>query len=146
MTQIERDITPIVLVGRPTDYKPEYCYRVVQLMAAGKSENQVAWEFKVDRTTLYNWARVNQEFDWAFKLAKTARLALLEGTLTERTLAGLPINIPAYNLILHKQHTDQYPEHSDNNLTINLKQNQLTEEEVNKKITLLLSKREDSKV
>jgi transposase-like protein len=56
--------------GRPTDYKPEYCQRVIDLMHGGMYIYEVAAELDVSRETLYAWARTHPEFSDAFKLAK----------------------------------------------------------------------------
>ena len=49
-------------VGRPTDYKPEYCDKVIELGKEGMSHAEIAAELGVCRNTLYNWAEVHPEF------------------------------------------------------------------------------------
>jgi hypothetical protein len=138
---IEKEINPIVPhAGRPTEYKPEYCQKIVELMANGCSEYEVAWNFKVCYKTLTRWATQHPEFKESFDLAKTARLARLTKIMRERLEAGVPINIPGFALILNKEHPDAYPESGNNNLTVNFKE-ALSKEEVDKKLKLLLENR-----
>lgn len=56
--------------GRPTDYLPEYCERVIELGREGKSVVQMACELDAHKDTLYEWAKVHQEFSDAFTRAK----------------------------------------------------------------------------
>lgn len=48
--------------GRPTDYKPEYCQTMIDLMSQGYSYAAVAAELNVCRDTLDDWAARNPEF------------------------------------------------------------------------------------
>ena len=48
--------------GRPTDYRDEYCERVVELGREGKSHAQIAAALDVSRQTLHNWASAHPEF------------------------------------------------------------------------------------
>lgn len=48
--------------GRPTDYRDEYCARVVELGREGKSHAQIAAALDVSRQTLHNWANAHPEF------------------------------------------------------------------------------------
>lgn len=43
-------------MGRPTDYRPEFCERVIDLGRDGKSHAQIASALDVSRQTLHNWA------------------------------------------------------------------------------------------
>lgn len=49
-------------VGRPTDYREEYCELVVELGRQGKSHAQISATIGQSRTTLYNWADQFPEF------------------------------------------------------------------------------------
>lgn len=57
-------------VGRPSQYEPEYCERVIELGRQGKSPAQIASELGVVRQTLYNWAGQHPEFLAALTRAK----------------------------------------------------------------------------
>ena len=58
------------MMGRPTDYLPEYCERVIELGKEGKSVVQMACELGVHKDSLYEWAKVHEEFSDAFTHAK----------------------------------------------------------------------------
>ena len=49
-------------VGRPSDYKPEYCEMLIQHMAEGLSFESFAAVVDSTKKTLYNWADANPEF------------------------------------------------------------------------------------
>jgi hypothetical protein len=55
--------------GRPTDYKPEYCDIVRNLMKEGASKVEIALELDICVQTLDNWMDKNPEFFKAFKEA-----------------------------------------------------------------------------
>lgn len=57
-------------VGRPTDYKPEYCEKVLELGRAGKSYTQIAGELDVAKSTLYLWQDLHPEFSDALLRAR----------------------------------------------------------------------------
>jgi transposase len=42
-------------VGRPTDYKPEYCSQLEEHMASGLSYESFAGTVRVSKQTLYDW-------------------------------------------------------------------------------------------
>lgn len=56
--------------GRPTDYKTEYCDRVIEWGASGKSVTWMAAELDISRECIYEWMRVHPEFSDAIKKAK----------------------------------------------------------------------------
>lgn len=49
-------------VGRPSDYKPEYCEMVIEHMAQGLSFESFAGVVSTSKPTLYSWAEKNEEF------------------------------------------------------------------------------------
>ena len=49
-------------VGRPTDYKPEFCDEVVQFGKQGKSITQIACLLDVGKATVYRWEEQFPEF------------------------------------------------------------------------------------
>lgn len=49
-------------MGRPTDYDPAYCERVIELGKEGKSKAQMAAAFDVSRQTIDNWAAAHEDF------------------------------------------------------------------------------------
>ena len=49
-------------VGRPSDYKPEYCEKVIDLGEAGNSFTQIAHKIGHDKASLLRWAEAHEEF------------------------------------------------------------------------------------
>lgn len=54
-------------VGRPTDYKPEYCALVVGWMKEGASIAELALNLNVALSTIYYWIEKQDEFSDAIK-------------------------------------------------------------------------------
>ena len=59
-------------VGRPTEYKPEYCEVVVEKQAQGWSLAEFAAHVGVSRPTVDNWGAAYPEFLEALSRAKAA--------------------------------------------------------------------------
>lgn len=57
-------------VGRPSGYKPEYCDVAIEIGKRGGGPNDIACELGVLRESLYDWAKVHQEFSTALRIAK----------------------------------------------------------------------------
>jgi len=57
-------------MGRPSEYKPEYCEAVIEYGRLGKSVAWMAAEIGVSKDTLYEWAKVHEEFSDAFTRAR----------------------------------------------------------------------------
>lgn len=49
-------------VGRPSDYKPEYCDMLIEHMAGGLSFEAFAGVLRKSKVTLYKWADEHAEF------------------------------------------------------------------------------------
>lgn len=56
--------------GRPTDYRAEYCERIVAHMSEGASITSFAAEIDVARSTINEWMSKQPEFSEAVKKAK----------------------------------------------------------------------------
>lgn len=56
-------------VGRPTDYKPEYCDLVIEHMAKGYSFESFAGLVDAHKDTIYEWLKSHPEFTDAKKKA-----------------------------------------------------------------------------
>jgi hypothetical protein len=65
-------------MGRPTDYRPEYCERVIELGKLGKSHAQIAAALDVSRMTLYRWAEADPKFSDAITHARDLAQAWFE--------------------------------------------------------------------
>ncbi|MCB0739208.1 MAG: hypothetical protein KDC92_16985 [Bacteroidetes bacterium] len=48
--------------GRPTDYDPSYCERLIKHMESGLSYEAFAGELGVAKQTIYNWEKAHPEF------------------------------------------------------------------------------------
>lgn len=56
--------------GRPTEYKPEYCERVIQWGEAGKSKTWMAAKLGVCKRTMQLWEKAHPDFLAALERAK----------------------------------------------------------------------------
>ena len=74
-------------VGRPTDYKPEYCEQVIELGKLGKSHAQIASELNCSRQCLYEWQSVYPEFSYAIKEARDHAQAWFENIAQNNLLS-----------------------------------------------------------
>jgi len=58
--------------GRPSEYDPAYCERIIELGESGASIAEMAYELGCCKNTLTAWANANEEFLNAFTRAKMA--------------------------------------------------------------------------
>lgn len=61
--------------GRPTDYKPEYCQEIIEFMKTGKHVIQFAAHIGVAKSSIYEWAKADEQFSDALKKAQSASAA-----------------------------------------------------------------------
>ncbi len=59
-------------MARPSEYKPEYCDKIIELGGTGASVAEMAFELGCVKQTLFNWAGQHEEFLDAFTRAKLA--------------------------------------------------------------------------
>lgn len=72
--------------GRPTDYRPEFCDKIIELGAQGCSIVEFAAELGcTSKQTLFNWAAAHPDFMEAFTRAKI----LAEAAFSKRTRENL---------------------------------------------------------
>lgn len=64
--------------GRPTDYDPAYCERLIECGKQGMSKAEMACSLDVSRQTLDNWASAHPEFLEALQRAMEHSLAWWE--------------------------------------------------------------------
>jgi len=57
-------------LGRPTDFKPEYCEMLIEHMKKTQTYESFSTELGVCRKTLYNWERDNPSFLHAKRIGK----------------------------------------------------------------------------
>ncbi len=58
--------------GRPTDYRPEYCTKIIDVCGGGASVTEFAHEINTTPQTIYNWSKAHPEFFDAFTRARAA--------------------------------------------------------------------------
>lgn len=74
--------------GQPTKYSPEYVERARELCEAGATDVELAEEFDVSVSTLYNWRSRHPEFLEALKASKDVADQRVERTLYRRAVEG----------------------------------------------------------
>ena len=67
--------------GRPTSYRPEFCQRVVALMAEGRSLEGCAALLGVHPDSLYEWQKVHPRFSVAVRAGRAAATTYWENRL-----------------------------------------------------------------
>lgn len=75
MENIEKPANP---VGRPSDYDPSFCEKVVELGKLGKSFEQMAAQLDVSYRTLCRWRDAHEEFRHALEEAQVLEQAWWE--------------------------------------------------------------------
>lgn len=83
--------------GRPSEYDPAYCERVIELGKEGMSRAEIASELNCSRTTLAAWEAAHPEFLNALQRAKDESLAWWEKQ------ARTNLAVPGFNAGLWKQ-------------------------------------------
>lgn len=92
-------------VGRPTDYRAEYCEQVIDLGRQGKGHAQIAAALNQSRQTLYDWADAHPEFLGAMTRAKDLAQAWFED------MGQTGLMLPGFNASLwSKQVSCRYPD------------------------------------
>lgn len=61
-------------IGRPSEYRDEYCERVIELGKEGKSRAEIASALNCSRTTLAAWEAEHPDFLDALHRAKDEEL------------------------------------------------------------------------
>jgi len=57
-------------MGRPTDYRPQFCEEVIELGKLGKSKAQMAAALDCSRDSIDQWCKDHQEFSGAIARAR----------------------------------------------------------------------------
>jgi transposase len=65
--------------GRPTDYRPEYCQKLIDFCSLGRSYEAFAGFLGVSKQTLYTWEKKHPEFLDAKRIARAKAQLTLEG-------------------------------------------------------------------
>jgi hypothetical protein len=77
-------------MSRPSDYKPEYCDKLIQHMSTGHSFESFGAVVGCGRRTLFDWAEKHEEFKEAKKQAEEKALKFFEDRLAGK-LAGVEV-------------------------------------------------------
>lgn len=97
--------------GRPTDYRPEHCSRVIELGREGKSRAQIAAALDVARETISNWEKAHPEFLGAMTRAHDLALAWWEDqgqTGIWSSPMSRSLNAAAYGLQMRNRFQAEY--------------------------------------
>jgi hypothetical protein len=68
-------------MGRPSDYKPEFCEEARKLCEGGATDIEVADALEISAATLYRWKAKHPEFCEALKAGKTVADERVERSL-----------------------------------------------------------------
>ncbi|TWI04810.1 hypothetical protein IP90_00948 [Luteimonas cucumeris] len=82
--------------GRPTDYRPEFCEQVVEMMAGGASKAEVAAEMCRSYTTFLNWQDAHPEFMEAVKEGERLSQGWWEKLGRQGASGAVPVNPTVY--------------------------------------------------
>jgi len=75
-------------LGRPSSYRPEFCDRILELMAEGRSLDGCAALLGVHPDSLNEWQRVHLEFSVAVRAGRAAATAFWETRLLDVAQGG----------------------------------------------------------
>ena len=89
-------------VGRPSSYRAEFCQRVIDLMAEGRSLDGCAAILGVHPDSLYAWQKLHPEFSDAVKTGRAAATAFWESRLLD-VARGAPGNAQAIQWALRNR-------------------------------------------
>lgn len=74
------------VTGRPSEYKPEYVTKVLEMAERGATDVEIADCFDVSVRTLYRWKAEHEDFRQALKVAKDVADERVERSLYQRAL------------------------------------------------------------
>lgn len=94
--------------GRPTDYRPELCAKVIAMGRQGMGRAEIAAELDQARQTLLDWERTHPAFLDAMKRAHDLALAWWETQGRKGIWAGKQFNANAYGLQMRNRFRDEY--------------------------------------
>jgi predicted transcriptional regulator len=103
--------------GRPSEYDPSYCDKVIELGSAGAGKAEIAAEIGVTRNTIDNWAAAHPEFLIAITHAKE----LSAGWWEKQGRLGIhakDFNANAYSLQVRNRFPDDWRDRSESKTTL----------------------------
>lgn len=96
-----KDIPAPKPMGRPVEYREEFCAVVIEEMAKGYSKEAVAGVIGISKETLYQWAKKYPNFSDAISIGESKSRVFWENKLVEyavHTKNGKQINGQVFNL------------------------------------------------
>lgn len=91
-------------VGRPTDYKKEYCELLIEHMAAGFSFESFAGKVGASKQTIYDWMTKNVEFLDARKKGDALSLLWWEKEGKDGMWSGKQFNAAIWMINMKNRH------------------------------------------
>jgi transcriptional regulator with XRE-family HTH domain len=105
-------------VGRPTDYRPEFCEQIIEFGKKGYSESQVAAEFGVTRKTLNNWEAEHPDFLYSSGVYRELAQSWWESLAQNQMLAPTPgFSSGLWSKSMAARFRDDYTERSKTDIT-----------------------------
>jgi len=74
------------MIGRPSDYKPDYAKQVMKLAELGATDQEVADFFDIDVRTVYRWKHDHDDFCQALKIGKETADQRVERSLYQKAI------------------------------------------------------------
>ena len=94
--------------GRPTKYDPKYCEELIEHMNEGYSFESFAGRIGVTRSTIYEWAKVNEQFSDAKSIAVAKSLMKWEGLGLSLANGDAKGSAPAWIFSMKNRFPDLY--------------------------------------
>ncbi len=106
-------------VGRPSNYKPEYCALAERLGKLGKSPAGIAATIGTDKATMLRWAAANDEFATSLSRAKTYEQLWWEDH-AQKNLKGKHYQSQVWRTSMAARFKDEYTERQEMAHSFNL--------------------------
>lgn len=105
-------------MGRPTDYDPAYCDKVIELGREGASKAEMAHALGCTRKTMDAWAEVHPEFLYSVKTAIEAAQGWWESEGRKATFGGSPgFNATSFIFNMKNRFSADWRDKHDHELT-----------------------------
>lgn len=106
-------------MARPTDYKPEYCDKVIELGREGASKAEMAHALGASRQTLDNWAAAHPEFLDAVKEATELSQGWWESQGRKATFGAMPgFNATSYIFNMKNRFPGDWKDKTEQDVTV----------------------------
>lgn len=103
-------------VGRPSEYDPSFCGKMISLGKQGMGVEEIALEWEICKQTIYNWTKAHPEFLDAFNTAMEFSKAwwMKEGrtSLRDKEMNARMYEIQVMNRIGWSRKNDDKQEHT----------------------------------